>query len=782
METVVNFMEAILQWFTVQATKFIQYCAGQLFSLIGGFIKEDNNVVLQVLKPVYNFGMDYIKPISLSLLILLMVWNMLMTMFGKFSSSKDDPSVLVVRTIIFGALIVFSPLLVKTIGVDYSGNSANSGIILQLSNIMNDIGTSNDDGANRLKINKTNSSSKLNSMINDGLKQIDKFLGTNALESIGFNNPKGDIDKDNYSSVKQTSKNSKKSIGEVLISFSSTGGGGFVIFLAAIILYIIVYGIMLLILAWRMFKICIRWVYRLSIFLVLLFMCPLAFACGPSKSTQRICSEWMRMIASYGVLVILTSAFLRIGQFVIDAAIYYSSTSSSVISIIFALATAFFFLKIIYDLEKYIEKLGLSAVGLPDSTPAMFRAIGMTASRRLTNHLFNKVGQLGGQLASDIKGSIGTKGQIANEALSGYGNESVKAPKGDAQLEPNQKLFENILGNDNDKSFIEDPDGNYALGEDGLMHELGEDGKALDGTELLNNERMSLMNDENASIKSLSDGLDDASPFTPIEETDDKSAFFTDEKGDYVMSKDLDTNSDIAVPISSLESSDGKIDRFSLYNNPDGSTSYKEDEAGSYAKVKDGGLVKVGKERFSMGDVKGLYATNKETGALEDVSAYYRADGSVINPNNKGMLRVKYGDNPLIRGNKAKYKLSNSDNASKYLSSNTNRISNTHAYNNKLPNGSRISDFNKIKFSKLEGITSDGTQIYTATQRLQNGSEKQVSVKVYDVNELTRDTISKFKNSTNPCEGYLPRGDKYIHIDKEYGKDDRVKDIRRRFK
>lgn len=752
-DLIVSIVEWILEFIANFFGSACQFIAGIIFDSIGNFMGSNQNIIIKILSPVYNFSINYLMPFSIGLLAIILVANLLITMFGKYSSSRDEPITLVVRGIFFAILIMATPALIGLIGgTAMTGNNKNeSGIVLQMTSAMSDIGTNKDVNG------QTGLTSVKNSEVNKDIKKTLSNGKDNVNDFIGYSADKSDSDNggSTYTAKKNTDKDT---IGSTISDAGMNSGdeGGFAVFIIGILGYVIIYCVMVLIMAWKCLKICSRFVYRFVIFLVILYMAPVTLACGPSKSTQKVFGEWLRMVVSYAVLLIATAAFMRIGLVVIYLSFHYSA-STSLMQVIFSFLVSIMFLKMIFDLERYVEKLGLTAVGLPDSVSGLSRQLGSTANmlkyslmREGVRSALSHVKDIPNKMATPKDPNTITNKQVREAFGQGVKDRDEKGNEVDT-------LATEMLGKDNDNAFVKDPNGDCVMGTDGIMHDISEfeeqtdkDGnkqfvlsedKSVMPEDQSMQDRCSSISDSNIDTKEL-DGMDSTSgAFTNVENENKDSAFIQDDSGDYYMAQSADGN----VSVNKADLDDSNTTEYALKSDNEGNFKAvkwnSEDDGDKYRVGNNGNLVNIGNgQRFS-------YTKSSNEGAIP-----------------------------------VKYKTTSKD-TSKAFNAKSNRIDEKIKYNSNLPDGAKISAINNLKFCREFYKTPDGTTIGLAKQTLidsktgkPTGQSRDVKVTIYENNEINRGKLAEYRRNSNrnnldrnPCEGDTPDGKYYIHIDKYMG-------------
>ncbi len=98
--------------------------------------------------------------------------------------------------------------------------------------------------------------------LNSGKQNVDDMLG--------YTSAKSDSDTGTEYSSKKIDDNSSVNLGAALTESAVVSTfGNFVVYFCSIALYALIYGFLILLMAWKCLKICSRFVYRFVIFLVL---------------------------------------------------------------------------------------------------------------------------------------------------------------------------------------------------------------------------------------------------------------------------------------------------------------------------------------------------------------------------------------------------------------------------------------------------------------------------------------------------------------------------------
>ena len=478
-------------------------------------------------------------------------------------------------------------------------------------------------------------------------------------------------------------------------------------------------------------------------------MIPVTLACGPAKSTQRIFEEWLKMIASYVVLLVATAGFMRVGTFVIYQSFHYAG-STNLISNIFSFMVAIMFLTIIYDLEKYVEKLGLNAVGLPDSVSGISREIGGLANNlkySLTREGVRSALNAAKGIPSNPDFQVKTPDHIPDRSLNEAFGQGINE-KDDDGNEINPLASFMMDRNDNDNAFVTDSNGDYVRGSDGLMHHEDEFEEDENGNVVLRDNPSVTPEDETMKERySIADadagiasegirGLDESTgAFTKVKDAPERTSAVADQNGNYFMSQSDDGM--IAVNRDDLDSSN--MANYALKTDNEGNfraVEWNSDSDGDKFRLdRDGNLVNIG----------------------NGVSYSLAATGT------DGAVEVRY-----MTDRKGK----------KVVNAKSNRVEDRVQYNTNLPKNAKISSMNNLEYCSTLYSAKDGTRTGIARQRLVDektgrptGQSRYVKFTLYENNEINRDEISRHSRTAkgNPCEGYTPSGKQYIHIDKYMG-------------
>lgn len=748
LKVIISVVECILEFFASFAGYVCQFVSGVIFNSMDSFMGSDQNIIIKILSPVYNFSKNYLIPISFSLMIMIVVYSLVKIMFGRFSNSKDEPLTLLVRCALFGILIFMSTDIIGLIGgTSVVDGKSQPGIVIQMVSAMSDVGTSNDVwGSSKIKNNKQEKLVKnAKKTLNSGKQNVDDMLG--------YTSAKSDSDTGTEYSSKKIDDNSSVNLGAALTeSAVDSTFGNFVVYFCSIALYALIYGFLILLMAWKCLKICSRFVYRFVIFLVLLYMCPLIFACAPSHNTQRTFEEWLKMILSYAVMLVLTAAFMRLGLFVIFESFKYS-VSSNLIQVIFSFLVSIMFLKMIYELEKYVEKLGFTAVGLPDSVSGLSKTIGglghlftYSLMREGVKGVFDKVKSIPSNPEFSVNNPI-------NKNLEKALNQGKKVYDKDGKVK--NKLASEMLGKANDKAFVSNPTGDNLRGTDGVMYDSSEFVEDKDGNLVLkNNENVMAQNPherysqpfENEIDTEGLDGVDGScNAFTDVKDMQEGTAAVTDEDGDYFMTKSDSGN--IAIKKSDLD--ENNTTEYAI--KPDENGNYKATE---WQSEKDGDKFRVGKK------------------------------GNLVNVGDGQRYKIVNAGNKNIKDSiPVNYTTTTGEDTSYCLNAKSGRIENKVQYNANLPRGAKISAVNNLEYCSTLYEAKDGTTTGIARQMITDpntgkltGESRYVKFTRYDNNEISKDEIARHRASTNramsdrnPCEGYTPDGKHYIHIEKYMG-------------
>jgi hypothetical protein len=733
---ITNLLEYVVRWFTSFMGKIAQVLCGVVFNGMETFMASTNGHTLteDILKPVYTFSKNYLRPLGIELLLLIIAWNLLIAMFGKYSANQDDPFVLVGRGIFFCVLIVYS--------VSFIGLVSNN-LINPLVSLMYTTESKSQTAATK----------QVSSWEDNGWKGVNKILGTSGLSSSIIDGD-DDITSDSFQNGGAGDVNTQNTdtneaglwtdedeatvatvgttaLGLTLIS-ASTGLSSFAVVIIGLIIYFAVYGFMVLYMVFQAFGICWKFIQRQVSFYVILYMAPLAFSCGPSKSTQRVFAEWCKMIATYGLTMVLTAGFLRISQEVIFLSFKYSG-SPNIIKTAMSFGIAIAFIKMIKNMEQYVDRLGLSAVGWNDRN-FLGMALSQAVGRSLSYGFMGTIGQASKDFIGNMASSnIQFKGH--NLFAGKNSNRSVADVLNTDNDSDNNGVFGLMKENGNAKNMLDTDEGvqQYGLGEDGMMHELDENGNAIDGATLKDNGAVfSDVNDP--AFSTQVNGYDDLSTLTGVDSLDDKVAVENPE-GDYFMG-----DGGVAVPKNSIDSDEFFDENGNEWN---GSGS-------KYGVTTDGSKVNLG---------------NGQTYDLKNAGTYYKdANGNIVNQDKAEKLGL---DNVQKANQRDAYYMTSKDANAGFYNSNTNSVIKTSLYNESLPVNANIADVSKLKFTKMNQQSyQDGSVSGIVRQSLDDGTSCCREYKMYRVNETNKDEIMNLEKShrSDPAYGYTPDGKYFIQL------------------
>lgn len=731
MEEIIEFFGDILmgafRWIGSFFGGIIQGLAGFIFSCIDVFLQNGDNslannddgkmIVENVLSPLYDFSKEYLVPIALSIMLLIVIWRLLVTMFGEMAANGEDPIVLFARTIIFGFAIAMSMTIIDTVG-----NKIVFPIVCDMASVDVSLNEKAADGLNKGKAGT--------------IKDINETFGTNLTEE-DMNTPSTKID-DGGSDGEKGAILVAGTLSGALLSFM-TGSQGFFVFFLAILVYILIWGVMVLVMAWKCLGICYKLIQRMVSFLFVLYMAPLAFACGPSKSTQRVFEEWCKMVGSYALTMILTTGLLRVTQEIVyQSFVFAGKENINFIGSAMVFGIAIAFIDIIKQLEQYVDKLGFTAIGFQNRSFAG-TMIAQATTRAISNALFG--GKMSGKREA---GAAGARKSIGS-AMGRFDSRKSAAkdilhPGKTSKIGP-AKALDEMFGNKgkgissgyglnvgevgkNARNLVKDTNGNIIKDNNGVAHALDKGAKpdkngmitALDGNKIKDNgERFS---DVSTMPKTFNTAGRDplgtyvgASKATGIglkRNEDGTGRYYAGKMG----------NQNIAVDRNSLANDGTFYDENGNILNPGIST------GNMFAETKDGNIVNVG-------DASATYDCTGKASATKDVSYI------------------------------------TSDNGTHILDTVNDKVYEGHLYSNnlepnaKILNSSRIESFRQIN----EETRSDGSLMGTLQQKLDDGSTCFRNYTIVPNNEVHRGFIDDVlrKKPTDPCIGYTPDG-KYFMV------------------
>lgn len=502
---------------------------GICFKSIGEFttLSSGNNNVTAILKPVLSLSKDILVPIGLELIMILFVWNLIKAAMGKFSSSMEDPIRLFVRTVVFGMCIGASSLFItetSDLVLSITSNMINAPSSYKIDNkkLANWVKIGGPGGSDNAMsgiynfIGYTGEQNGISIDISDDYEgSSDKYVAPSTEgkknkkgETVKtYNNSKGNyvvetISKDGKTkTIKKYKKKGGKQIGKtktVKIKASSVSNIGSLmledmsassklpLILTGIILYIIIYGILMFMIAWQLLKCCVVFVRRMATFLIALYMAPLTFAAGPSKSTQNIFEEWCKMLGAYSITLFISAGFMSIAQYVVLLGFIESANESNFIKVAFCYVVVLTFLKIINNLEDYVNRLGFNAVGFNEKegvTGFIQSAVAFGVTRGATKAIGGAIGNSVSRVKGEMGHRFGADKMMVNSA-----NSQLKGlADGQKKAKADSLMDDAVKGQKNKGSFVNtgaNGTGNFKRGIDGKMHPVDSNGKALDGARL----------------------------------------------------------------------------------------------------------------------------------------------------------------------------------------------------------------------------------------------------------------------------------------------------------
>lgn len=313
----------------------IQGLAGVIFNCMEIFLKQDavgdKSIIEKVMEPLLTFSTDYLVPIALSLMILICMWRLCVSLFGELTSGSEEPLMLIMRAVLFAILLANSQLIINAVSDDF------------VLTIVSEMGSVN--------VETSKEATKGFEMGSDNaVKNINETFNTD-ITNEDISDLSGEVNEDAVNGGITVGS----SVGLAIVSYA-VGAKAVFMFFVALLIYFAVWGILVLVMAWKCIGVCYKWIQRMVSFLFVLYMAPLALTCGPSKKTQRIFEEWCMMLASYALTLVLTTGLLRVIQEIVYHSFIYAGEETNIIvqAMIFGIAIAF--IDVVNQLEQYIDK------------------------------------------------------------------------------------------------------------------------------------------------------------------------------------------------------------------------------------------------------------------------------------------------------------------------------------------------------------------------------------------------------------------------------------------
>ena len=595
-------LNSIITWLANIFGSASKFVCGFLFESMDQFLSADTNIVGQALHPLYVFATDTLIPIAFFILIIVMAYSLIKSMFGRFAYTAEDPLLLIGRTFFFGFLIFFSTYIMTfLLGPDISKDlwSSNEQISFSQTEYLQE----EDEfvGLIPLFINSANASPKTRK---EAAKEYKNSETKNRKQFIEFAKKSGNGEVaqkglDKYDSGTEVSLDdgssdtgfnnsdsytNKMSIAQMMMASNPANEIFQVIWL---LLYFVIYILLFLIVIFSAIGVCWKLVQRFTVLYCLVYMCPLALACGASKNTQPILTGWAKMVAAYGVTTMLTVGFMRVAQEIIYNSFVLSARTTNIFSTIFIYTIAIAFMNFIKSLERYVDRMGLNAVGVPDRS-MLNSMIGFAVSQPLSRVFSDSIRQGLGSLKNGVlnrgekiaqsKANSQLKEGIANglDASQSSLKNGAFAINGEAsmyaKLQDGNEMKQLKGHYDDNGSFIPERNSNG-------------DYVATDGTTLNpdNTDFYTDMNDKNIQLEGTDDKV---GSYAGVK--DQKGYVNTDIKGDNYLAK-TPRGENVLIPKSEVKTG--------TFYNADGSkwvASQSGTNAPRYLKTNDGNLVNVG--------------------------------------------------------------------------------------------------------------------------------------------------------------------------------------------
>lgn len=114
---ITKLFQLLFQFIAQGAGQICQGLAGVMFKAMNFFISTGaDGLVSVILKPVLDFSLNFLVPLAKGIIVLLVIWNLIKCMWGRFSNSQDNPIELIIRFIIFYGLILSTSFFINFIG------------------------------------------------------------------------------------------------------------------------------------------------------------------------------------------------------------------------------------------------------------------------------------------------------------------------------------------------------------------------------------------------------------------------------------------------------------------------------------------------------------------------------------------------------------------------------------------------------------------------------------------------------------------------------------------
>ncbi len=359
--------------------------------------------ICQAFNTVFWFSANYLIPLGIFILILGLIWGLIKGLtYGK-QGSKDDPISLVKRTVIAGALIWATPILILgTIGTSINKNSNgknkvyNASISTPLVPTILDGVSKFDTGKGsgellitdkKLKLNADKMRSLNNEILKNGQNIIDK--DAKSMDKIKFG-PEANSSGEEASTTQKKAKNGKTILetlansmyADSINTWSSED-------LLWKILYVIVFIVQPAMIVWNLIQIIWVFVKRVVSLILTACLAPLALAFFPQQSTSEVTTKWLRMLIGYGLTTILTFAFAKLGAFVYTAAVTVQYTDKQFITTVILNFACLAILGFVREMEQYANNLGGNLVSFKSTVGNVVSRLAPTWGERAVRAPFN---------------------------------------------------------------------------------------------------------------------------------------------------------------------------------------------------------------------------------------------------------------------------------------------------------------------------------------------------------------------------------------------------------
>jgi len=767
----VDLLELIIKFIASIIAGVCQAIVGLIFVFIESAIgfQSGENIVWEILEPLKEFSINILVPFGIEIMFMIALWNLIRIMFGKFSENDEDPFILIGKLIFLTVLIlalgrtdVFTRVADGTTEILAIALKEKQDVINDASTALGESGNTFID--NVVSIIDPNGTSG----VEIDQSSITKTPDDSSLTGGGSSSTPETVTREEY--IETSKLEGVGALGvTVLVGVSSNA---FLVLIIAMIAYIVVYLGMLIVISWKLCKLTIKLVSRMVYFFFTLCMAPLALACGVSKSTNKITSEWFKLLMTYLILIIFTGSFFSVAQKIVLQG-FIKSASLSIFELIIGFSVISLLLDILLNLEAYLEKLGLNAMGANGRSAAGF-IIGQTVTRLLGNMISGKGN---GKLTSDNVNNAGKMNNLLSRVKAGFSkNKKNMINNVNQSANGSGSLLASKLAHGNARNMFANKNGTFGVDNDGKFHELAFDSKgnplaattdengnptallSTDGT-ACKLDRYSDMGAETNRIK-LGDENSSSSKVAGVSSLNSSKTLLETDGGNYYR------NGITAIPKDQLQvTADGDVATW----NVDGDV---------WGRLNTGEAVNLGSgETYEMADGNRMYAEDRN-GTYRDVSryvtsgskgCYFRSDLSTEDAKYvSDYFGANAGDRVDLANNNVKY-MTGSSRDGFYLNSANGQVQKGYRYDNDLPSNITYVDPSAFTISEV-GLKeySDGSYKGYLSEILADGKRSMRECEIHTLTNANKDdlfrTIEKYPNDR--CTGITADGTRVI-ISKE---------------